>query len=62
VNRYAKKKVRLADASLDDLPVSGNFLAGDSRAAVAAFAAVLPLAIVEDGDQVLLYRVQDVHR
>ena len=62
VNRYATKKVRLADASLGDLRVSGNFLAGDSRTAVAAFAAVLPLVIVENSDEVALYRVQDAHR
>jgi transmembrane sensor len=56
VNRYATTKVRLADASLADLPVSGNFVAGDSASAVAAFAAVLPLTIINDGDELRLYR------
>jgi transmembrane sensor len=56
VNRYATTKVRLADTSLADLPVSGNFVAGDSRAAVAAFAAVLPLTIINDGNELKLYR------
>ena len=62
VNRYATKKVRLADAALGDLTVSGNFLAGDSRAVVTAFAAVLPLEIVDNGDHISLYRAQDVNR
>ncbi len=58
VNRYAATKVRLADVSLADLPVSGNFVAGDSEAVVGAFAAVLPLEIAGDGDELLLYRRQ----
>jgi transmembrane sensor len=61
VNRYAEAKVRLADLSLEDLPVSGNFVAGDSKAVVAAFAAVLPLRIADGGDELLLYRLEDAH-
>ncbi len=57
VNRYALRKVRLGDASLADLPVAGNFVAGDSVVVVDAFAAVLPLRIVEGGDQeIILFR------
>jgi transmembrane sensor len=62
VNRYAATKVRLADSSLADLPVSGNFIAGDSEAVVAAFAAVLPLEIAGSGDELLLYRAQGERR
>jgi transmembrane sensor len=62
VNRYAATKVRLADASLADLPVSGNFVAGDSEAAVAAFAAVLPLEISGADDELLLYRAHGERR
>jgi transmembrane sensor len=62
VNRYAATKVRLGDASLADLPVSGNFVADDSEAVVAAFAAVLPLEIAGSGDELLLYRRQSEHR
>jgi transmembrane sensor len=58
VNRYAATKVRLADLSLADMPVSGNFVVGDSEAVVAAFAAVLPLEIAASGDELLLYRRQ----
>lgn len=61
VNRYAAEKVRLADRSLEDLPVSGNFVAGDSKAVVLALAAVLPLRIADDGDELLLYRLEDAH-
>ena len=56
VNRYAATKVRLADPTLVDLPVSGTFIAGDSEAAVAAFAAVLPLTLATDGGELLLFR------
>lgn len=57
VNRYAVKKVRLGDPSLADLPVAGNFVAGDSVVVVDAFAAVLPLRVVEGGDQeIILFR------
>jgi transmembrane sensor len=56
INRYAATKVRLADPTLVDLPVSGTFIAGDSEAAVAAFAAVLPLTLATDGGELLLFR------
>lgn len=54
VNRYAAKKVRLGDPSLADLKVAGNFVAGDSVVVVDAFAAVLPLRVVEGGNQELI--------
>jgi len=62
VNRYAATKVRLADPSIADLPVSGNFVAGDSAATVAAFAAVLPLRIAEGRGELLLYREPNERR
>jgi len=39
--------VRIADPSLAGMPVSGSFVAGDSKAAVAAFAALLPIRIAD---------------
>jgi transmembrane sensor len=54
VNRYASKKVRLGDPSLADLPVAGNFVAGDSEVVVEAFSAVLPLRVVKGGEQELI--------
>jgi transmembrane sensor len=57
VNRYAQKKIRIGDPSLADLPVGGNFIAGDSELIVAAFAAVLPLSVVSDGNkEIILFR------
>jgi len=56
VNRYAATKVRIVDDSLTDLPVSGTFVVGDAKAAVAAFAAVLPLTVIEEDDELELYR------
>lgn len=57
VNRYASRKVRLGDPSLADLPVSGNFIVGDSEVVVDAFAALLPLRVVDAGDsEIILFR------
>lgn len=57
VNRYASKKVRLGDPSLAELPVSGNFLAGDSEVVIDAFAALLPIRVVHTGDrEIILFR------
>jgi len=56
VNRYATRKVRLGDPSLAHLPVAGNFIAGDSQVVVEAFAAVLPLRIVDGGSEIIVFR------
>lgn len=56
VNRYASAKIRIADDTLADVPISGSFVAGDSAAAAAAFAAVLPIRIADSGDELLLFR------
>jgi transmembrane sensor len=60
VNRYSTKKVRLADPSLGDLHVAGNFIAGDSDLIVDALASALPLRVVEGGErEVILFRRYD---
>lgn len=59
VNRYAQKKVRLGDPELADLQVGGNFIAGDSELIVAAFAAVLPLSVVDGNREIILFRRHD---
>lgn len=56
VNRYATRKVRLGDPSLAGMPVAGNFIAGDSQVVVEAFAAVLPLRIVDGGNEIIVFR------
>lgn len=62
VNRYASVKVRIADESLAELPVSGNFVAGDSAAVVAAFAAVLPIAVNSTDGEITLTRRSGAQR
>ena len=56
VNRYATRRVVIADPSIADLPVSGSFVTGDSASIVAGFAAVLPIRVTESGDELLLFR------
>jgi transmembrane sensor len=56
INRYASVKVRLADPTLAELAVSGNFAAGDSESIVTAFAAVLPLRVAQSGAELTLHR------
>lgn len=56
VNRYSRRKIVLADTSLADLPVHGNFLAGDAKQVVAALEAVLPLRVDERASEILLHR------
>lgn len=56
VNRYSTRKLVLDDPSLADLPVHGNFLAGDPDAVVAALKAVLPVRVDETGHEIRLYR------
>ncbi len=56
VNRYSTRKLVLADPSLADLPVHGNFLAGDTGAVVAALKAVLPVRVDDTGREIRLHR------
>lgn len=55
VNRYSTRKLVLADPALADLPVHGNFLAGDAGAVVAALQAVLPVRVDDSGREIRLY-------
>lgn len=60
VNRYSTRKVRLADPSLSDLQVAGNFIAGDSELIVDALASALPLRVVDGGEkEIILFRRYD---
>lgn len=56
VNRYATRKLVLADPSLAKLPVHGNFVTGNAGAVVAALKAVLPVRVDESGQDIRLYR------
>jgi len=59
VNRYAATKVRLGDPALADLTVSGNFIIGDSSVVIAAFEAALPVRVVNGGNEMILFPVND---
>ena len=57
VNRYGRRKVRLGDPDLADLPVDGNFIAGETDLIVSAFAAALPLRVAEGHvGEIILFR------
>lgn len=50
INRYAKTKIVLGDASLANVPIGGNFLAGgDTQEFVETLSAVLPLRSIRTG-------------
>jgi transmembrane sensor len=57
VNRYGTRKVRLGDPELADLPVDGNFIAGETESIVSAFVAALPLRVAADSTgEIILFR------
>ena len=55
INRYADKRVRLADPRLDKLVVSGEFSTGDSESIVDALAVALPVRVVTTRTELVLY-------
>lgn len=55
VNRYAKPRIRLENASLAQTPVNGMFEMGNSAAVVSALEVLLPLQILrQDADEIVL--------
>jgi transmembrane sensor len=54
VNRYTAKKLRVGDPSLAELTVSGTVVAGNGTLAASAFAAVLPIHVVDSGGEAIL--------
>jgi ferric-dicitrate binding protein FerR (iron transport regulator) len=49
--------VLLGDPELADLPVAGNFIAGETDLIVSAFAAVLPLRVADgSAGEIILFR------
>jgi transmembrane sensor len=54
INRYSTTKVRLADASLQSLAVSGNFKTGDAEAIVSAWPIVLPVSLQKVGAEIVI--------
>ncbi|HVJ28742.1 MAG TPA: FecR domain-containing protein [Gammaproteobacteria bacterium] len=55
INRYAYKRVRLADPRLADLVVNGEFNTGDSESIVDALTVVLPVRVVTTRTELVLY-------
>jgi transmembrane sensor len=53
-NRYAVKPIRVADASLQRLHVSGVFRIGDTTALLDAMRELTPLAVRDEGDEFVL--------
>lgn len=59
VNRYVDQPLRLADPLLAGLPVSGNFIAGDSHLVASALVQTLPINAEEQGREIVLSRRPD---
>jgi transmembrane sensor len=55
INRYADKRIRLADPRLAELVVNGEFYTGDSVSIVEALAASLPVRVVTMRTELVLY-------
>jgi transmembrane sensor len=56
VNRYSDRQIRLADATIANLRVSGVFTAGDTGAFLEAVEAFSPVSAETRGDEILLKR------
>jgi len=54
VNRYARRKIVIADAATAAVPVSGVFEAGDTNSFLEAINGFLPVRVVEGADGVIL--------
>lgn len=54
INRYSPRKLRIADARLGRLPLSGTFKLGDADSVAATLPAVLPVNTVEHADEVVI--------
>jgi transmembrane sensor len=62
INRYAPRRIRLADPSLANLRVSGTFSVSDAGAFARAVTQVFPLRITEDADTIVFHSAPDKER
>lgn len=53
-NRYSDQKLVIADQSVSNIKLSGNFLAGDSTSIASAAELILPVRVVRKGKDLLL--------
>lgn len=56
INKYSPVKLRLADSGLDGLVLSGNFKAGDASNVAVALPVVLPVAIEQRENEIIIVR------
>ncbi len=57
INRYAEKKITLAEGSLGEMTIAGSFLAGESESIANAIAEMLPLRVVDAGSrEIILFK------
>lgn len=54
INRYSKRKLRLADPSLGNLQLSGSFRLGDAAATANALPYVLPVTVHSEGTEIVV--------
>ena len=59
VNLYADRPLRIADSSLAMLPVSGNFIAGNSNLVASALVQTLPISAVQGDREIVLSSRKD---
>jgi transmembrane sensor len=57
-NRYGPAQIRLGDAGLGDLPVSGVFSASNQDGLLAALPALYPVRVERRGREIVLHRVK----
>jgi transmembrane sensor len=55
-NRYSQRKLRIADPTLDDIPIEGVFNAGDTDSIALALQYAYPLRVDDRGTEVVLGR------
>ncbi|WP_168734331.1 FecR family protein [Pseudothauera nasutitermitis] len=53
-NRYSDRKLRLGDPSLADIPLSGNFRAGQSASIATSVQLILPVRVDDSGADIVL--------
>lgn len=55
-NRYSRRKLRIADPSIGDIPIQGVFNAGDIDSITLALQYAYPLRVEDRGSEIVLYR------
>lgn len=56
VNRYSPTRVRIADPTLENVPISGTFEVGDGVSVASALEKLVPVQAIKQGDREILLR------